>query len=294
MGLACHANAAGVVGVVKQRPVTRQTRHKVGKAALDALDIAIDIQVVGLDVVQKHKGGMKVQEAAVILAALHHKVWSAAPARAGLKVQGLAADNPARALAAQNLREHGGRAGLAVCSRHADVGAAARQLAQGLGVLHDAEASLPGLVQLRVAGTHRGRGHHEVDMSGQVLGPLADGHTGALFLQRLRNRRCLQVRAADTGARFKRDARQPADTRTADADEMNGLVGEFHVGLRVCASRCSAALQAARLMGSSARAAGALKPKSARARSRMRAVASGEAMSLAPAARFSLALARIT
>src|SRR5690606_29506553 len=117
-----------------------------------ALDVAIHVHVIELNVVQHDHARVEAHEATVVLAALDHEVHPASGGAGGRQARGLTAYQVAGVFARgdHDLRQHGGGGGLAVSAGHAQVAVAAGEFAQGFRILHHADAAAFGLAEFGV------------------------------------------------------------------------------------------------------------------------------------------------
>ena len=197
---------------------------------VDLVEVAVVVQVVGLDVRHEHRARRQVRERLVALVGLHHVV----PARPRVRVRAVgahdAADEERGVLAhgVQHAGQHGRRGGLAVRARHGKRLQVAAQVREHLRTVPDGQAPLLGGDELGVV-VQDGRGHHHHVGRGvvapgaarQVGRVVADAHVDAGGLQLLGVAALLEIRPAHAQALVEGDARDAAHAHPAHADEVN-------------------------------------------------------------------------
>ena len=230
--LAAGHHHAAVVG---HRPDER------GELLVDLVEVAVVVEVVGLDVRHQHGARRQMHERLVALVCLHHVMG----ARSRVRVRAVGAHDAAyeerRILphAVQHAGQHGRRGGFAVRAGHRERLERASQIGEHLGAMPDGQAARLGGGEFGVV-VEDGGGHDDHGVSlGDVRRIVADVHLDARLAQLLGVAALLEVGAAHAHALVERDASDAAHADASNADEMylvdvHGVHSASSVSLMYC------------------------------------------------------------
>lgn len=171
------AHDALVVAVSDGGAVGGQEGEELAEGLFNMVDVAVEIEVVGVNVEHDGHRGAQVEEAGVELARLGHKHAAPSDVRAAAdKVQRASnMDGGVHAALHEHLGEHGGGGGLSVRAAHADGGVKPlHQLAQQRRPLNGRQAQALQLHALGVVGQNGHGVNHQI-RAVHVFGMVADG-----------------------------------------------------------------------------------------------------------------------
>ena len=207
---------------------TRHEARKFAERALHGVKVLEIVQMVGLNVVHDGDGGVEIQERVAVFAALHDNGVAGADAVACVQQREIAAHHNGRVALClhENMRQHAGRGGLAVCAGHADgVFVFAHDHTPGLRPLEHGDALRAGRGDLGSVGVGGGRADDAVRAL-NILGAVADVHFDALGDQLVGGDGGVHVRAGDRDAHAAQHQPERPHGDASDADQVNVLTGD--------------------------------------------------------------------
>ena len=184
--------------------------------------------MVGVHVENDCDGREKVQKRIAVFAAFENDRVALADAMPRAEQRQEAADHD-RGVAVclhENMRQHGGRRGLAVRAGNADgVFVGLHDIAPGLRPLKNGDALGAGSGDFGVVIVRCGRADEAVN-SFNILGSVTDGNLNALGDQLIRRNRRVHVGTGDLHPHAPQDKAQRPHRHAADSDQMAALAGD--------------------------------------------------------------------
>ena len=215
-----------VIAVADGRAVLRQQAEEAAEGFLNVVDIAVEIQMIRVDVEHHGHRGTHVQEAGVELACFGQEGAALADARTAADEIQIAADvdGGVHLTLHENLGKHGGGGGFAVRAAHADGRFEAfHQLAQQRCTLDIGQAKPLNFHALGVV-RQDGHGIHHQIRAVDVLRLVADGDRDAQIIAQVASGIGFQIiRTGNDVALLLQHLRQAAHAAAADADHVDVL-----------------------------------------------------------------------
>ena len=171
-----------MIGAHHRKPIEWQVFDEGLERAFDLLEIAVKIEMFGIDIGDNGNGGGKAQKTAVGLIGFHHHPFSGAKPRIGA----VDIDNPAiddrriKATALQKRSHHCCGGSFAMCSGNRDRTLQPHQFGKHFGTPHNRQTKRARGGEFRIVGFHRRRVDHDLRVR-QVVGFVSNGHRNSEF-----------------------------------------------------------------------------------------------------------------
>ncbi len=236
--LADHRLHFGVIDAQDRRAIEGDVVDELDEGVLDPVEIAVMIEMFGVDIGDHRDGPVEPQEAAVALVGLdHHPVAVAQP-----RIRAILLDDPAvdhggiDPAAVEQRGDHAGCGGLAMGARDRDGGFEPHQLGEHLRAADHRDAVLERVFDFGVGPLDRTRGDHHGDAL-DVLRRMADRHRDAARAQPLDRGAFPEIGALHLVAEVGHHLGDARHADPADADEMD----RSDLGVDALHSPCSRA-----------------------------------------------------
>ena len=216
-------SGAGVIGADDQTAARGETSGQGVEGGGQGLGIAMEVEVVGLEVGDHQHLGAEGEEGAVGLVGLDHGQVTGAEPRIAAQVRDGGAERPGGVLprSAQGHRGQTGGGGLAVGAGDRDLGSGDEEPGERRGAVDHGDAPLPRGEHLRIVPAHGGGDDHEIEVCIEERGVEADADAGPGRAQRRDELAVLGVRSGDRQSCFESQAGHGGHPGAADAHHVH-------------------------------------------------------------------------
>ena len=212
----------GMIEAQHRRAVEGHMFDELHECVLDPVEVAVMVEMLGIDVGDDRDGAVEPQEGTVGLIGLDHHPLALALAR----VRAVAVDDPAvdhgriDPAGVEQRGDHRGRRRLAVGAGDRDAGLEAHQFGEHFGAAHHRNPALQREIDLGIAALDRGRGHDDRGVA-EILRAMTDRDVDPFVAQALHDIAVGDVGALHDIAEVLHHLGDTGHADPADADEMN-------------------------------------------------------------------------